>query len=110
MSRPLRSRADRGVDALVAAAAADVAEHGIVDLRVRRCRGFREQRRGLHDLAALAVAALRYADIAPGDLHRMLAGRMETFDCGDGLAADVGHRDAAGADGFAVDMDGARAA
>src|ERR1700739_1734493 len=98
MSRPLRSRADRGVDALIAAAAADVAKHGVVDLRVCRCGGFREQGRGLHNLAALAVTALRDADIAPGDLDSVLAGRMEAFDRGDGLAADVGHRDAAGAD------------
>src|ERR1700760_112792 len=105
MSRPLRSRANRGVDALVAAAAADVAEHGVVDLRVCGCGGFREQGRGLHDLAALTIAALRNADTAPGDLHRMLAGGMEAFDRGDGLAADVGQRNAAGADGLAVEMD-----
>src|ERR1700760_3120621 len=110
MSRPLRSRADRGVDALVATAAADIAEHGVVDLGLGRRGSFREQRRGLHDLAALAVAALRDADIAPGDLHRMLAGRMEAFDRGDGLAVDVGHRNAAGADGVAVEMHGAGAA
>src|SRR5689334_11076408 len=110
MSRPLRSRANRGVDALVAAAAADVAEHGVVDLLVRGCGGFREQGRGLHDLAALAVPALRHADVAPGDLDRMFAGRMEAFDRGDGLAADVGHRDAAGANGFTVEMNGTGAA
>src|ERR1700759_1971021 len=103
MSRPLRSRANRGVDALIATAAADIAEHGVVDLRICWCGGFREQCRGLHDLAALAVAALRDADIAPGDVDGMRAGRMETFDRGDGLAADVGHRNAAGADGFAVE-------
>ena len=47
---------------------------------------------------------------APGDLHRMLAFRIEPFDRHHGLAGEVRHLDAAGAYRFAVEMDRARAA
>ena len=71
---------------------------------------FREQRRGLHDLASLAVAALRDVDLAPGLLHRMIAGGMKAFDGGDLAADHIGNRGDAGADRLLVDHDGACAA
>src|SRR5580693_6981609 len=110
MSGPFRGGANGRMDALVAAATADIASHGIVDLLVTRSGGFREERRRLHDLPGLAIAALGYREIAPGDLHRMLTLRIEALDRGHGLTRDVRHDDGAGADGLAVDMDGAGAA
>src|SRR3979411_2124424 len=110
MSRSLRGGANGLRDALVAAAAAEIAGHRIGDVLVAR-RGFLlEQGRGLHDLAGLAVAALRHAEIAPRDLDRVRALRVEPFDGHDLLAADVGHRDAAGAHGLAIEMHRAGAA
>ena len=48
-----------------------------------------EQRRRLHDLAGLAVAALRHLLGDPGLLQRMLALGVETFDRGDLLAGEA---------------------
>src|SRR4051794_21621610 len=70
MSRSLRGGADGRFDALVAAAAAEIAGHRIHDVLVGRSGLRLEQGGGLHDLPGLAVAALRHAEIAPGDLHR----------------------------------------
>src|SRR5262245_20681530 len=51
---------DRRTDPRIGAAAADVAGHGIVDVRIARLRVAGEQRACRHDLARLAVAALRH--------------------------------------------------
>ena len=59
-------------DALVGAAAADVAAHGVVDVGVGGFRFLREQRDRGHDLAGLAVAALRNVFLDPGLLHGMV--------------------------------------
>ena len=66
-----------------------------------------------HDLAALAVAALRHVVLDPGGVH----GGTDTvgaigrrFDGGDLLALGGGDRRDAGADGLAVQMHGAGAA
>src|SRR5689334_741370 len=110
MSRPLRGGADGRMDALIAAAPADVAVHGRVDLLVGGRWRFRQQRRRLHDLAGLTIAALRNAQIAPGDLNRMFAFGIETFDGDDLFPRHIRHRDAAGADRLAVKMHGAGSA
>ena len=91
-------------------APADVADHGVIDLLVSRSRGVRQKRRRLHDLASLAIAALRHADIAPGHLHRVLAFGIETLDGDHRLAGDIGHDNAARANRLAVEMDGVGAA
>ena len=52
-------------DAWVGAATADVAVHGSVDLGVGGMRRVGEQSGGGHDLAGLAVAALRARQAAP---------------------------------------------
>src|SRR5262245_34562081 len=52
-------------DPLIRPAAADIG-HRLVDLRVGRFRILLEQRRGGHDLARLAVAALRHVERRPG--------------------------------------------
>jgi hypothetical protein len=69
-----------------------------------------EQRRGLHDLAGLAVAALRHVELAPCLLHRMIAVSRQALDGDDGLAVDVADLDLAGAHGRAFEMHGAGAA
>src|SRR5579872_508657 len=82
---------DRGADARVGAAAADV-RHGVVDVGVGRLRVLLEQRRGRHDLARLAVAALRHVVREPRLLHRMaLAVARQALD-GHDLALELADR------------------
>src|SRR4051812_31439566 len=69
-----------------------------------------EQRRRLHDLAGLAVAALRDLLENPGLLQGMIALGGQTFDGGDLLAERVADRRLAGANGLAVDVNRAGAA
>src|SRR4051794_26831884 len=98
------------LDALIAAAAADVAGHRVPDLVMRRLRILRQERSCLHDLPGLAEAALRHVDLAPRLLHGMIAGRMQALDGRDLAVCDVGHRRDAGARGLVVDHHGAGAA
>src|SRR5260221_3296526 len=107
MSRSCGSRPNSGGDALIAAAAADVAAHGAVNFLLGRLLDRGEERRGLHDLAGLAIAALRHVQRSPGFLHRVVAVRIESFDRSYGPAGDIVHRGDAGPDGLTVDMDGA---
>src|SRR5579872_1628683 len=87
-----------------------VAGHAIDDLLLGRMRIFREQSRGLHDLAGLAIAALRHLVLDPGLLHRMGVGRIEPFDGGDQLAFDRADADRTGAHRLAIDMNRTTAA
>src|SRR5215475_1523381 len=104
MSRSCSSRLDGGGDPLIAAAATDVAAHGVVDLALRRVFVGSEQRSGLHDLAGLAIAALRDIQGAPSLLHRMVPLRIEAFDRDHRTAGDIAYSGDAGAARFAVDM------
>ena len=70
-SRP-RGTMDCAAYLMVGAAAADVG-HRRVDLVVARLRRVPEQRHRRHDLAGLAVAALRRLRVDPGLLHRVQA-------------------------------------
>src|SRR3954471_6634023 len=79
MSHSRRCEMDCVLDALIAAAAADVARHGLADLVVRRLGVFHQQRCGLHDLAGLAEAALGDVDLAPGLLYRVIAVWMQSL-------------------------------
>src|SRR5512138_265745 len=65
-----RSVVDRGADALIGAAAADVAGHCGIDLRIARALVALEQRDRAHHLPALAVTALRDVVLDPGVDHR----------------------------------------
>src|SRR5690348_16450012 len=66
MSGPLSGgRAHCSTDPRVRAAAADIAGHGGVDLTIGCLGSPGDERGGLHNLAALAVAALRYVVLAP---------------------------------------------
>ena len=67
-----RGVVDGGANAVIGAAAADVAVHGEVDVAVRRLRHLGEEGDRRHDLARLAVAALGNLERDPGRLapHR----------------------------------------
>src|SRR5260370_35294063 len=83
MSRPLsRGRAHRGTDARVGPAAADGAGQPGVDLCSGGFGRLAEERRGLHDLTGLTIAALRHIVRAPGALHRVLAGGAKALNRG----------------------------
>src|SRR5882724_4907302 len=83
----LRSGFDCSADPLIRAAPADVAGHRVVDVLIARFRRLREQAGGLHDLAALAVAALRDTQALPGRLHLPADRRAaDGFNGGDRLA------------------------
>src|SRR5271170_5414910 len=110
MSRSCGGRLDGGGDALIATAAADVAAHRTVYLVFGRVLVGRDQCGGLHDLAGLAIPALRDIQGAPGFLHRVIALRIEPLDRGHGPAGDIVYGGDAGAGGLAVDMDGTSAA
>src|SRR5947207_6492043 len=97
-------------DALVAAAAADIARHRLAYLIVRGFWIVRQQRGRLHDLADLAKAALRDIELAPGLLNRVIARRMKTFDRRDLPIDHIGNRRDTGADRLLVDDHGAGAA
>src|ERR1700737_46652 len=60
---------DCGADPLIRTATADVAGHRVVDVLIARLGCLREQARGLHDLAALTVAALGDTQSLPSRLH-----------------------------------------
>jgi hypothetical protein len=101
---------DGFADALVSAAAADVAAHGRVDVCVSGIGFLGEERDGGHDLAGLAVAALRDVLGDPSLLDGVAAVGGETLDGGDIFASHTRDRGDAGARGFAVDVHGAGSA
>jgi len=101
---------DGFADALVSAAAADVAAHEIVDIGVGGVGFLGKQRDCRHDLSGLAVAALRHVFFHPGLLHGMAAIGGEAFDGGYFLSCHAGDGRDTGARGFAVDVHGAGSA
>src|SRR5580658_6247343 len=109
MSRS-RSLLDGGANALIGPASANVAVHRVVDVGVRGMGRLFQERRCLHDLAGLTIAALGHIERAPSLLERVIAFGVEAFDRGDRLAARVADRRDARSDGLAVDVDGAGAA
>ena len=101
---------DGFANALVGAAAADVAAHEVVDVGIGGIGFFCEQRDGRHDLSRLAVAALRDVFGNPGLLDGMQAFGGNSFNCGDFLSGDAADLSDAGASGFSIDVNGAGAA
>src|SRR5579872_6207319 len=92
----LRDGMDRRAYAWVRAAAAEVPAHGRVNLGIGRRWCFLQEGRGLHDLPALAVAALRYVVGSPGELYGMRTFRTQALDRRDALPLCSGDRGAAG--------------
>src|SRR5438132_5273562 len=111
LSARLRGLLDRLANADIGPTAADVAGHRIVDIGVGRMRVARKERRGRHDLARLAVAALNDLPVEPGLLdpgaRSRRADRLDRRALGGADAVDRGD---AGTGGDAVDMHGAGAA
>ena len=89
---------------MIGAAATDVAVHVGDDLIPRRLRILGEQRRRLHDLPGLTVAALRDLLGDPRLLQRVRARRRQAFDRGHAPAGDIGYLNAARAGGLAVEV------
>src|SRR5258706_8626209 len=61
----LRGALDSLADSHISAAATDVPGHGGVDIAIGRARLGGEQRRCGHDLAGLAITALRHVQVDP---------------------------------------------
>ena len=97
-------------EALIGAAAADIAGQGGVDIGIRGLRVFPEERRGRHELSRHTIAALGNIQGNPGLLDRMAGIRGEAFDGDDFFAGGVGHRRHTGAHGLPVEMNGTGAA
>src|SRR5262245_59257176 len=83
---------DGGADADIGHAAAQVTGHDGIDVLIGRGRKVVDERYRLHDLARLAVAALRDLKVGPRLLHRMLARGIEPLDGRDLRAGDAGER------------------
>src|SRR5215467_804231 len=93
-----RGGLDGGMDSCVGPTSADVAVHGVIDLRVGGFGRLGQEGGGLHDLAALAVAALGDVEFLPGGLAGMRASGAKAFDGCDLLARDGAERSDATAD------------
>src|SRR5712671_3329475 len=109
--RTVRRALDSLADAHIRTAATDIPGHGLVDVAVGRVGLRREQRRCGHDLAGLAVAALRYLQVDPGLLN-LLAGRRlaDGLDGDDLLSCHPRNGGDAGTGRSAIDVHRARAA
>jgi len=94
-------------DTPVRFAVTNVTLHGLLDLPVGRLRIFCKQRRGLHQLPVLAIAALRHSALLPGLLQRMFPPGAQPLDGKDFLPCQTLHRGNATAYRLAIDMHGA---
>src|SRR5262245_9020779 len=101
---------DGVADADVSHATAKVPGHDGINVLIGRGRKVADQRHRLHDLARLAVTALRDLQVGPRLLHGMPALGIEPLDGGDLGAGDAGERRYARARRAAADMDRAGAA
>src|SRR4051794_19746649 len=111
MLGPLRGGSlDRRKNALIATATANVSRHRLIDLVVAGLALLGDERGGVHDLAGLAISALRHVLGAPGFLHRVVAVGRKTLDGGDRVPGNILHGDDARTDGLAIEMDRTRPA
>src|SRR5467141_2168293 len=84
---------DSLADSEIRTAATDVPRHRGVDIAVARVGLGGEQRRRGHDLARLAVAALRHLELDPGLLDLLAGGGgTDSFNRSDALAGRVRER------------------
>src|SRR5207247_6197037 len=102
---------DSLADSHIRTAAADVPRHRGVDVAIGRVGLGGEQRRRGHDLAGLAIAALRHLQLDPGLLNLSAGGGgTDGLDRSDALAGRGRDRRDARAHRLAIDMDRASAA
>src|SRR5258706_10517596 len=93
VARTLRRALDSFADSHISAAAANVPRHGGVDIAIGRARLGGEQCRCGHDLAGLAITALRRFQLDPGLLDLLARRRSANgLDGGDALAGGGGDR------------------
>src|SRR5438309_3519317 len=109
MSGSLCGPVDGRPDALISAAPANV-RHRLIDVCIGGVRLLGEQRCRGHDLARLAVAALRHVFRDPGALHRVRAVLGQAFDRRDALVGDRGDGQYAGTGSGSIQVHGTRAA
>src|SRR5262245_7048319 len=107
--RELGGTTDRLHDPLIGPATAKIVSHRGFDLGQRRILALCDQGGSRHDLAALAIAALRDPDLHPGLLDRMRAVGRQPLNGGDALANRGRRRQLARFHRLAVDMNGAGA-
>ena len=102
---------DGRADARIGSAAADIARHGRIDIRIARVAIAFEQRGRTHDLPTLAIAALRHIVANPRILDSLshLVGSL-CFDGVDFLPLRRRYGRNARTDGLAIQMHGARTA
>src|SRR5882762_9852196 len=114
MSAPflgVRRVLDSLADSHISTTAADVSRHRGVDIAIGRLGIRSEQRRCGHDLARLAIAALRHFELDPGLLDLLAGGGgTDGLDRSDALAGRGRDRRDARAHRLAVEVDRARAA
>ena len=102
---------NRGADARVGGAAAKIAGHRRVNVGICRFGFVGQQCRGAHELARLAVAALRHVHIAPRLLQRrQLPVLGQALDGRDLRRAHIGYLRLAGTLGLPINVHRARAA
>src|ERR1700752_1711371 len=101
---------DRGANTRIGSATAQIAGHHLIDLLVRWLWDLFEKRNGLHDLAGLAIAALRYLMLESGLQDRVLVSICQPFDRDYRLTSDLTDMRLTGTDGHSVYLNGTGAA
>src|SRR3954468_14400022 len=97
-------------NAVVGGAAAEIAAHRYVDVRIGRFAISGQEADRRHDLPGLAIAALRHVELDPGVLNRLCDFAADALDRRYGLAGGIRDWRLARAHGLAVEMDRAGAA
>src|SRR3954469_11879274 len=97
-------------NALVGGAAAEIAAHRRIDVRVGGFAVLGQEADRRHDLPGLAIAALRHIELDPGVLNRLRDLAADALDRRYGFAGGVRDWRLARAHGLPVEMDGAGAA
>jgi hypothetical protein len=96
--------------ALVGAAAAKVAGHAGIDIRIAGVRMPGQKGRRRHNLSRMTVAALGHIVLYPGLLQRVRSIGGQAFDGGNIFPDDLGYRGYTGPGRFSSHMDGTGAA
>src|SRR5580765_4747190 len=110
LCRQFGGTVDGASDAWIGSAAADVAGHGFVNIGIGWFGILFQQNRGAHDLAGLAIAALRNIDFDPGALYGVGVVGRESLNGGNGFPLNTRERCHTRTNGVAIEMDGAGSA